>query len=297
MEDSRFELEILAPGRVDVFLAAGDEAVPWSVVERLDRAGIRVVGPLPDDVNDSERVRFIMRGCSGAVVVLPSPQAEAIAFDLGIPHLTVAPDTPINLEPFQKAVLRGRDRIGPYAFLIGRLERDFRQARDAIRAAVEAAAGIPCLWIDDGRHRTNIESIRERTRLLIKHATFVIADLSLGVENPEHENPSRAHEIGMAIAYARPLMLCSQEPRRYPYYSIGDMQMAFWLSEDELEATVAEWVRAKKGVVARRVFNYQLPAPAISPFAFTFDPQQRFVGPNLRVQSNVRRLLAKVGVR
>src|SRR6266545_6454364 len=166
MEDSRFELEIFAPGRVDVFLAAGDEAVPWPIVEQLDRAGIRVVGPLPDDVDDSERVRFTMRGCSGAVIIPPSPQAEAIALDLGIPHRTVAPDTPIDLEPFLKAVLRGRDRIRSYAFLIGRLERDFSQARDAIRSAVEAAAGIPCLWIDDGRHRTNIDSIRVRSRIL-----------------------------------------------------------------------------------------------------------------------------------
>lgn len=297
MEDSRFELEILAPGRADVFLASADAAVPWPLVERLDRAGIRVVGPLPDCAGDSEQMRSVMNGCFGTVIVSMNPQAEAIALDLGLPYLTVLPGVPVDLDPFQEAVLKGGGRMRPYAFLVGRLERDFRQARDAIRAAVEGTAGIPCLWIDDGRHRTNIESIRERTRLLIKHATFVIADLTLGVENPERENPSRAHEIGMAIAYERPLMLCSQEPRRYPYYSIGDMQMAFWSSEDELEATVEEWIQAKKGLVARRIFNHQLPAPAISPLAFTFDPERRFVGPNLKVQSNVRRFLAKVGVK
>jgi hypothetical protein len=297
MEDSRFELEILAPGRTDVFLAAGNVAVPWQIIEQLDRMGIRVVGPLPDCVDDSDQVLSIMRGCSGTVIVQPNPQAEAIALDLGVPRLTVIPGTEVDLDPFQKAVLRGRRRIRSYAFMVGRLERDFRQARDAIRAAVEYAAGIPCLWIDDGRHQTNVESIRERTRLLIKNATFVIADLSLGVENPERENPSRAHEIGMAIAYSRPLMLCSQEPRRYPYYSIGDMQMAFWLSEDELETTVEEWIRAKKELVAHHVFNYQLPASAISSFVFTFDPQQRFVGPNLRVRFKMRHLLTRVGIK
>jgi hypothetical protein len=256
-----------------------------------------VVGPLPGDADDAERVRFILSGCSGAVIVPPNPPAEATALALEVPRLTVLAGAPIDLDPFQEAVLRGRGRMRPYAFLVGRLERDFRQAREAIRAAVEGAAGIPCLWIDDGRHRTNVESVREQTRLLIKHATFVIADLSLGVENPKRENPSRTHEIGMAVAYERPLMLCSQEPRRYPYYSIGDMQMAFWSSEDELETAVAEWIRAKKGLVARRVFNHQLSAPAIPPLAFTFDPELRFVGPNLKRRPSLRRLLAKVGIR
>ena len=79
-----------------------------------------------------------------------------------------------------------------------------------------------------------MESVRERTRLLIKHATLVIADLTLGTESPERENPSRAHEIGMTIAYGRKLMLCSQEPRRDPYFSIGDMQMTFWSTEADL---------------------------------------------------------------
>ena len=110
-----------------------------------------------------------------------------------------------------------REGIPPYAFFIGRLERDFTHAREAIRAAVESEAGIPCLWSDDG-HWTNIESVHRRTQLLIKHATFVIADLTLGLESPKRENPSRAHEIGMSIAYNRKLMLCSQEPRRYPYF-------------------------------------------------------------------------------
>ena len=160
---------------------------------------------------------------------------------------------------FQGSVLRKRGRIQPYAFFVGRLERDFAQAREAIRAAVESEAGIPCLWSDDGRHMTNVASIRDRTRLLIKHASFVVADLTLGFENPRQENPSRAHEIGMAIAYDRHTMLCSQEPRRYPYFSVGDMQMAFWATEAELADCVRDWIRAQSSVLARQVFNYRLP--------------------------------------
>ena len=175
--------------------------------------------------------------------------------------------------------------IRPYAFFIGRLERDFRHAREAIRTAVESEAGIPCLWIDDGCHRTDIDSIRERTRQLVRHATFVIADLTLGIESPDRENPSRGHEIGMAVAYERPLMLCSQEPRRVPYYSIGDMQMTFWAAEDELEADVKNWIRMHRAQVARRVFNYELPSPRIARPVFTYDPARRYVGPKTPVPS------------
>jgi hypothetical protein len=195
---------------------------------------------------------------------------------------------------FQDIVLRERDRIQPYAFFVGRLERDFAQARHAIRAAVESEAGIPCLWSDDGRHMTNVASIRDRTRLLIKHASFIIADLTLGFESPKQENPSRAHEIGMAIAYDRHTMLCSQEPRRYPYFSVGDMQMTFWATEAELAGCVRDWIRAHSSVLGRQVFNYRLPVvypgcePQIEKTAFDFDPAKRYVGPTREIRAPFR---------
>ena len=117
---------------------------------------------------------------------------------------------------------------------------------------------------------------------MIKHATFVIADLTLGVESPRQENPSRAHEIGMAIAYERPLMLSSQEPRRYPYFSIGDLQMTFWDTEDELQRQTRDWVRAHAEGVARRVFNHELPVATVAPAAFAYDGKRRYIGPNTR---------------
>lgn len=193
------------------------------------------------------------------------------------------------LTGFQRDVMGERSRARPYAFLIGRLERDFTHAREAIRAAVESEAGIPCLWSDDGRHVTNVESIRERTRLLIREATFVIADLTLGTESPERENPSRAHEIGMAVAYDRPLLLCSREPRRYPYFSIGDMQMTFWETEAELASCVTAWIHARREVLGRQVLNHRLATvypryePRVARPEFRFDPARRYVGPRTNV--------------
>lgn len=195
---------------------------------------------------------------------------------------------------FLAATLKRNERPRPYAFFIGRLERDFTHAREAVRAAVEAEAGIPCLWSDDGRHRLDVESVSERTRLLIEHAALVIADLTLGVESPERENPSRAHEIGMSIAYGRKLMLCSQEPRRYPYFSIGDMQMTFWATEAELHSRLREWIRTAPDSPARTVLNHRLaeadggPAPLIGEPAFTFDEGRRYVGPRTKAPADAR---------
>jgi len=187
------------------------------------------------------------------------------------------------LNSFLERVMRPSDRTRPYAFYIGRLERDFSQAREAMRTAVENEAGIPFLWADDGRHRTNVESVRERTRLLLKHARFVIADLTLGVESPQHENPSRAHEIGLSIAYDRKVLLLSQEPRRYPYFSISDMQVVFWATEVDLESKVKQWLQNHRDCFGRVTWNHRLPEtgyePRLPPVKFSFNAKDRYIGP------------------
>ena len=260
-----FRLDLFSETKADVYLSCTGDLREH--VQQLDERGYCVVGDLPDLPHDDDRVRRIMSGCSAVVVPDPRPDAvTGIAAELEIP---VYSDAAAEIAPEPS-------RMRPYAFLIGRLERDFAHAREAIRFAVENEAGIACLWSDDGRHRTNIASVRERTRLLIKHATFVIAELTLGVESPDRENPSRAHEIGLAIGYERKLMLSSQEPRRYPYFSIADLQMTFWDAEDELEQQVRAWIRASRESVARTVFNRR-------PAAFTFDPKRRYIGPKTRV--------------
>jgi hypothetical protein len=323
--DDGFSVEIGGPARADVFLSCPDVRSVWPLIQRLDRSRLCVVGDLPPADGRGSRAADIAAGCSGVVAVLPpesgSPETfHRIAADV---RRAVADRQPVAVfhEHGRSGVLRaGADtlagagivhgpavfddgdagcraaverfaaeacrlsRVRPYAFFIGRLERDFTHARLAIRTAVEREAGIPCVW-SDGGHQTNVASVRESTRLLIKHAEFVIADLTLGVESPDRENPSRAHEIGMSIAYERPLMLCSQDPRRYPYFSIGDMQMTFWTHEAQLHECVRDWIRARRGTLARRVFNHRLTEafpgyqPLVDVAAFEYDPRQRYVGP------------------
>lgn len=256
-----FRLDLVGGTHADVYLPREQP----ELVRELDDRGFCVVSDLPGLPHDDERVRRIMSSCSAMIAPEPSDAVARIAVELDIP---VYPDASREITP-------DPTRIRPYAFLIGRLERDFAHAREAIRAAVENEAGIVCLWSDDGRHRMHVASVRERTRLLIKHATFVIAELTLGVESPERENPSRAHEIGLAIGYERKLMLSSQEPRRYPYFSIADLQMTFWDTEDELEQQVRAWIRLERDFVARMVFNAK-------PTAFTFDPKRSYISPRTK---------------
>jgi hypothetical protein len=256
-----FTLELLEPGGADVYV---DGAAPAELIEALDRAGLRAVN---GDARAKDSCAAVLDVTSGAVrlggEVFHEHDADALAGWL-VERLQSAPAIP------------------NYAFFVGRLERDFGQARSAIRAAVEEEAGVTCLWADDGRFRTNLDSVRESTRELIRHAAFVIADLTLGPESPHQENPSRAHEIGLAIAYEKPLMLCSQEPRRYPYYSIGDMQMTFWQDEEELAACVRAWIAAHPRLVRRHVLNTALPGSRLATSSFRFDPSKRFIGPGLR---------------
>jgi len=303
--DDGFAVEIGGPALADVFLSCPEERSVWPLIQRLDRSRLRVVGDLPPVEGVASRAADIAADCSGVVAVLPPESSSPDLFHRITADVerAVADRQPVavfheqgpttfddgdasfraTVERFAAEACR-QSRVRPYAFFIGRLERDFTHARLAIRSAVEREAGMACVWSDSG-HQTNVASVRESTRLLIKNAAFVIADLTLGVESPDRENPSRAHEIGMTIAYERPLLLCSQDPRRYPYFSIGDMQMTFWTTEAQLHECVRDWIRARRGTLARRVFNHRLTdafpgyQPLIDVAPFEYDPRQRYVGP------------------
>jgi len=316
IESTEFRPELIGRGRAEVYLAGSDwDSAIACLVKMLDDADIRVVGDLPDLHADETRVRRIMTSSSGLICRLPASRTAIsgqmnLAGELGIPVLLLLSDSnaphmetleriraagvrlygPVRPENsldgfdgFLAEVLAPRHRLRPYAFYIGRLERDFTHAREAIRTAIENEAGIPFLWVDDGRHRTDVESIRERTRLLLQHASFVVADLTLGVESPDRENPSRAHEIGLSMAYGRRLLLLSQEPRRYTYFSINDLQTIFWSSEDDLYCRVRDWAHAFRDSVGRTTWNYRLVEagyqPNIAPLAFHYQPNQRYMGP------------------
>jgi hypothetical protein len=280
-----FEVEIGCGAVSDVYFDCDDHPTPWPVVEALDARQIRAVCPFTDRVGPSRETAAKLSGYSGFVCSSIDQEIAGMARQQGLPLLVPAAEPFAGLNEFIRGVVAHRCAIRSYAFYIGRLERDFTHAREAIRVAVESAAGMPLLCIDDGCHTTNVAGIRERTRLLIQHAALVVADLTLGSENPKHENPSRAHEIGMAIAYERPLFLSSQEPRRYPYFSVADMQMNFWAREDELEASVRGWIHAHRMAVGRRVLNYSLANAVISEPKFHFDLKRRFIGPNFVHQS------------
>jgi hypothetical protein len=306
-----FRVDLSARARADVYLACnGWDEDTASIVKRMDDAGLRVVGDVTGLTPDEDRIRRILRGCSG--LICAGRQADSLLRLAGVPEMPVfeSPDAGLvangalfppqadSIDAFVAAVLQAPPRIREYAFYIGRLERDFTQAREAIRSAIENEAGVPFLWVDDGRHRTNVESIRERTRLLLQHASFVIADLTLGAESPDRENPSRAHEIGLALAYNRPLLLLSQEPRRYTYFSINDLQTIFWSTEDDLHKKVREWAGSFRDAIGRTTWNYRLAlhgtAPKIAPLPFEYNPEQRYIGPKTPRATRPRQFAAVI---
>ena len=161
---------------------------------------------------------------------------------------------------------------------------------------------MPCLWSGDGCHRLKTPSVRLTTQLLLEQATLVIADLTLGPENPENENPSRAHEIGLSVAFNRRLMLCSREPRRYPYFSIGDMQMFFWSDERDLYERASEWLRAEREAIGRTVLNYRLPEwdptyqPVVKPADFSFDAKRCYLWPQTQPYSDLEILAMSASI-
>lgn len=268
--------EIHAPGWADVCVACAPDAVPWQAVEILDNAGIRAVCAASEHVSDDVR-HSIARRCAGVLSVAQDcPQIGAVS------HLRWDPGDPGRLQDWLGQITQGAAPPRAYALFVGRLERDFDQARHAIRAAVETQAGVPCLWVDSRDFSLGHESVRARTKWLISNAVFLIGDLTLGPESPKRENPSRAHEIGMAEAFGKPVMLTSQEPRRYPYYSVIDHQMTFWQTEAALYEAVSAWIAARCDLPTLRVLNHELGAPAIAAPSFAYDPERRFVGPNLR---------------
>ena len=294
-------VEVLSPVRADVFLH-GEPREPWRVplISYLDRAGIRVIGDIPGLEPDTERMRRIAGTCAGCISVGADPPPIP---HLQLPHLgrQLSDQTCRSLDDFI-AGLPDKPPIPAYAFMIGRLERDFAHAREAFRAAVEKEAGITCLWSGDGRHLTKSDGVRGTTNTLIQHATFVIADLSLGAENPDHENPSRAHEIGLATAFGRPLMLCSREPRRHPYFSVGDNQIFFWADEEELFEKTIAWIGAHRAEIARTVWNDRLSEwgsideVQIRASPFTFDLGRSYLWPDNRPYSSTELWAMSTGV-
>lgn len=303
-------VEILTAHRADIYVAGWDSSeLSQKVVAALDRASVRAIGEPAHVPRDELRLARLMRTCD-ALLVLPDTgsdvggvaraNAEACGLPIAVvdhadadrPSRVDAGAMPIDdiergserWKTYLEAAIDRRPKTTPYAFFIGRLERDFRQARDAIRVAVEDELGMPCLWADDGLHRTGLASVREQTQLLIRQAAVVVADLTLGVENPLHTNPSRAHEIGLATAYERPLVLSSQEPRRVPYFSIGDLQMVFWENEAELLTLMRRRLRAERVHESRTVYNHLLPdqdTRMVRRPRFAYEPSIRYVGPGL----------------
>jgi hypothetical protein len=183
------------------------------------------------------------------------------SYDVDVP--TAEAYAEAGVVPLRQRVLEMAEgsRIPAYAFLITRLKGDFARARHAIAMAVESATGLPCIWIDAPGYSTNVSDTVERTRLLIQHAQFVVADLSFSEDNPDYYNPTRSHEVGIAVALQKPLFLTAQLPRRDPYHALSVAQVEFWADEADLFTRLRDTLYAARENVGRHSYNWDLPRP------------------------------------
>lgn len=188
-------------------------------------------------------------------------------------------------------------RAKPFVFLSTRLKSDFGHAREAVAAGIEEALGIPCLWADSPRYSTTIEGIYDRAKYLIKECQLVVADLTFGPESPEYDSPSRAHEIGMAQAFEKPILATAQSPRREPYFSASTLQLKFWDNEQDLYRLVKEWTIAPERLkeFGRRVYNNEIESAQCQSMAFNYDAKCGYIAPNAYPLSTFERSIVAVG--
>lgn len=213
------------------------------------------IGPSITDEPSKDSVLIDMP--DGRQVIVPREQMVVFsAFEFGVrksEELQL-----VELSESLDKVRSPESGIRPYAFLICRLQPDFQLPREACLIAAERGSGIPCYWIDSKDYASNIDDTVERARLLIKNASFVIAEISLTDENPDFDNPSRAHEIGLATAYRRKVFPVSHVPRRHPYHGLVVRQLVWWESEEDLFQSLFEAVHAERASIGRHVYNWEL---------------------------------------
>lgn len=146
----------------------------------------------------------------------------------------------------------------PYALVFSRLQDDFAHARAAIRSTVQESAGIPCIWINDDftRYTTNINGVRERTRELLRHAEFIIVDISRSADRPSAENPTLAFELGQADYSQKPFFVSLKRYSGFEtYYAIEDMQLNIWDDEANLHQDLSSWLKSNEAHFSRYTYN------------------------------------------
>ena len=255
--------------------AAGDPLLRY-----LDGRRLQLICSRSGERADAER---LIASCGGLLAMTPDPSGRhetterdlRIAESLGLPSVSmVAGEEPVRLESFLDHLRHVQPAPQDFAFLAVRIHGDFALIRAAIGDAVEHTLGIPCVWYDDPRVITPEYGMRERTQLMIRHCALFIADVTYGPGNPDYDSPNTAHEIGMALAYERPVVLSCQEPRRDLYFSAGDLHTLFWEDEHELNREIADCFRSRYSRLGRRLLNLEL-APNPTGFSGGF-PRYRF---------------------
>ncbi|MCE2752386.1 MAG: hypothetical protein LW720_10905 [Pirellula sp.] len=235
------------------------------------------IGVKQEESNCETVYKFV----DGTTVSVPQAlQKLVVAYDYGVERSESI--KLIELADFIDGLNRTAGKVPKYGFLITRLQPDFSLPRKACVAAVAQSTGLPCLWIDAPNYTTNIDDTIERVKLLIKHSEFVVAEMSLTAENPDFDNPSRAHEIGLATAFGKDVIPVSHDPRRHPYHGIVSAHVVWWQDESELFDNLTKRLHSTRGTIGRHVYNWDLPygESSLPPDQFLYDAANSWQPPS-----------------
>ncbi|GAB4512758.1 MAG: hypothetical protein OHK0046_12770 [Anaerolineae bacterium] len=156
--------------------------------------------------------------------------------------------------------LRSLPRVTePYALVFSRLDKDFAHAREAIRSAVEIHAGVPCVWVNDSTElfSSNLtNNVRQLTRELLRHASFVVVDISRSAQTPYSENPTLAFELGQTDFASKKFFLSMRRiPNYQAYFAVADFQWIPWEDERELHQHLSNWIQNNRTEFSRNIYN------------------------------------------
>lgn len=283
---------LVESGQHDVFVELpGEREAEQSVARWLARSGLRAVaGWAPATQLPRASLEALLGGCVGAVADAPGSEFASAVRRFGLPLLAPpAEDAPAALH-----LLLPRAPAPRHAFMALRIHDDFALVRDALRCAVEAELGMPCVHFEDRRIVAAEPGVRQRTLALIRGASFFVADLSYSASCPAFDSPNTAHEIGFAQACGLPLLLCAQAPRRNLYFSAGDLDTLFWRDEADLHVLARQWLAPHRVRLGARVIAA---GPADLPASrFEFDARRAYEGPPGPLARASRRAAALLGL-
>lgn len=238
-----------------------------AVFNRLRRKQFRIVGDATDQdsYDNDDRIRRIMRTCSGFIGIVPFRECSNTsryildeiqkAEDCGLPGLLFADSrvegleektnypivkidlsTPINDNTIMDGItlFSPAKPITPHVFYATELDEDREYSNNLIRNIAGFVVALPCILGEDVNRGNLQQQIVDR----IRSAYVMIADIS-----NRNGRYNTCIEAGIARGADRELYLVAQGERHTPLFMFRDMNVRYYNNVVELMAIVHKILR------------------------------------------------------